>query len=172
MSQNTSRASNGAPARDPGELLALEQPASCEADAVSEIVDRAIRQCRPEEPSQDALIHGAMLGVVRGTRATHMDAGQTARGAIAGVMRAIDGIPGCSALAAFTSAARALILETAALQGQLNATVRGVLNTACGDGARGLTQEQVMSVVAVAIVDVMAAKSSDWSASNGGSLTE
>lgn len=171
MSQDTGRTSDDASAKALREFLALEHPASCEADAVRDIVERAIRQCRPDEPSEDALIHDAMVGVVRGTFATHMHARQTARGAIAGVMRSIDGIPGYSALAAFTSAARALILETAASQGQIGAITHGILDAVCGEGSRGLTRQQVLSVVALAIVDATA-ESNGRPASNDNCSTE
>ncbi len=125
---------------------------SCESDTVADIVGRAIRDFRSAEGDEGALIAGAMLGVVRGTLGTRMDAREAARGAILGILRVHD-VLGYSVAAVFAEAAPALILKTAALQGRFDATIRGVLDAALNDGGLGLDRQQVMSVVALAMLD-------------------
>lgn len=152
MSLDTGCASGDACADVFQEQVVLDAATSCEADAVSDIVGRAVRRFLPAEPS-DGFIQGVMQGVVRSTIGTHMDPRQAARGAITGIMRAVCPVPGSPNLAAFTSAARSLILETSAMGGQLDATVRGILDAAFSDASTGLTWRQVMTVVSMAILD-------------------
>lgn len=135
------------------DVTILNCMARCEVDAVSDIVCQAIRRFRSAESAEDAVIRGAMLGVVRGAIGTHMDPRETAKGAIVGVLRAGEALA-CSVSAAFTDAAGALILETSALHGQSDETIRGILDAALDEGwDLGLNRQQVMSVIAIAILE-------------------